>query len=44
MATLLAGALALVLLTVGLVLDLADNAHARRWRRYGVALARAGAA
>lgn len=40
MSTLLTGALALVLLTVGLALDLADNAHRRRWARYGVALAR----
>lgn len=40
MPTLFAGALALVLLTVGLVLDLVDNAHRRRWARYGVALAR----
>ena len=40
MFTLIAGALALSLAATGLVLDLADNAHARRWRRYGAALAR----
>lgn len=29
------------LLVVGLVLDLADTAHARRWRRYARAFSRA---